>query len=156
MCLLLYNALSSLLISQNCKKLSSLTHWGRVMHICNSELTIIGLDNGFSPSRPQANIWLNAGILLIRPLGANFNEIVIEIHTFSFKKILLKMFSGKWRAFCLGHTVLKRVLYAVSSIFSGLKGMQHPNIIQYARYRYMDEWSDNMAMLYIDLVNSCL
>ena len=66
------------------------------------------------------------------------------------------MFSGKWRAFCLGHTVLKRVLYAVSSIFSGLKGMQHPNIIQYARYRYMDEWSDNMALLYIDLVNSCL
>ena len=40
-------------------------------------------------------------------LGTNVNEILIKIHTFSFKKIHLKMSSGKWRPFCLGLKVLK-------------------------------------------------
>ena len=39
-------------------------------------------------------------------LGTNFNEIVIEINIISFKKINLKMSSGKWRPFCLGLNVL--------------------------------------------------
>ena len=64
-----------------------LTHWGRVMHICVSKLTIIGSDNGLSPGRRQAIIWTNAGILLIGPLGTNFNDISIKIHIFSFNKI---------------------------------------------------------------------
>ena len=68
-----------------------LTHWGRVMHICVSELTNIGSDNFLSPGRCQAIIWTNAGILLIGPLGTKFNEILIEIHTFSFKKMHFKM-----------------------------------------------------------------
>ena len=80
----------------------SLTHWGRVTHICVGNLTIIGSDNGTSPGRRQAIIWNNAGILLIGPLGANFSEILIEIHAFSFTKMLLKMSSGKWRPFCHG------------------------------------------------------
>ena len=84
----------------------SLTHWGRVMHICVSELTIIGSDNGLSPGRRQAIIWTIAGILWIGPLGTNFNEILIEIYTFSFRKMHLKMSSGKWRPFCLGLNVL--------------------------------------------------
>ena len=67
-----------------------LTHWGRVTHICVGNLTIIGSDNGLSSGRRQAIIWTNAGILLIGPLGTNFNEILIEIHTFSFKKMHLK------------------------------------------------------------------
>ena len=65
----------------------SLTQWGRETHICVGKLTTIASDNGLSPSRRQAIIWINAGILLIRPLGTNFSEILIEIHTFSFKKI---------------------------------------------------------------------
>ena len=83
-----------------------LTHWGRVTHICVSTQTIIGSDNGLSPGRRQAIIWTSAGILLIGPLGANFNEIVIEIDTFSFKKMHLKMSSGIWGPFCLGLHVL--------------------------------------------------
>ena len=51
-----------------------LTHWGRVTHICVGNLTIIGSDNGLSPGRRQAIILTNAGILLIGPLGTNFNE----------------------------------------------------------------------------------
>ena len=60
-----------------------LTHWGRVTHICIGKLINIGSDNGLSPGRRQAIIWTNVGILLIRPLGTNFSEIVIEIQTFS-------------------------------------------------------------------------
>ena len=83
-----------------------LTHWGRVTHICVSELPIIGSDNGMSPGRRQAINWTNGGILLIRTLGINFSEILSEIHAFSFKKMHLKMSSGKWRPFCLGLNVL--------------------------------------------------
>ena len=69
-----------------------LTHWGWVRHICISKLTTIGSDNGLLTGRRQAIIWINAGIMLIGPLGTNFSEILI--HTFSFKKMHLKMLSG--------------------------------------------------------------
>ena len=85
----------------------SLTHWGRVTYICVSKLTIIVSDNGLSPGRRQAIICTNAGMLLIGPLGTNFNETSIEIHTFSLKIIHLKISSGKWRPFCLGLNVLR-------------------------------------------------
>ena len=49
------------------------------MHIGVNKQTIVGSDNGLSPGRRQAIIWTNAGILLIRPLGTNFSEILIEI-----------------------------------------------------------------------------
>ena len=90
---------------------SVLTHWGRVTHICVSKLTIIGSDNVLSPGRRQAIIWTNAGILLIWTLGTNFSETLSEIHAFSFKKMHLKMSSGKWRPSCLGFNVLKNILY---------------------------------------------
>ena len=80
-----------------------LTHWGRVTHMCVGKIIIIGSDNGLSPERRQAIIWTNAGILLIGPLGTNFNEILVEIQTFSLKKIRLKMSSTK---FLLGLNVL--------------------------------------------------
>ena len=75
-------------------------------HICVGKLTIIGSDNGLAPGRRQAIIWINAGILLIGPLGTNFSEISIEILTFSFTKMRLKVSSAKWRPFCLGLNVL--------------------------------------------------
>ena len=80
--------------SQFCKQYFQML-WGRMTHTCVSKLTIIGSDNGLSPGRRQAIIWPNAGILLIGPLGTNFNEILIEIYTFSFKKTHFEMFSGK-------------------------------------------------------------
>ena len=85
-----------------------LTHWGRVTHICVSKLTIIGSDNGLSPDLRQAIIWTNSGILLIGPLGTNFNEISIEILTVSFKEMRLKVSSAKRRPFCLCLNVLIR------------------------------------------------
>ena len=90
-----------------------LTHWGRVTHICVGILTIIGSDDGLSPGRRQAIIWTNVGILLIRPLGTSFSEILIGIYTFSFKKMLLKTSSAKWRPFCLGLNVLIQLTLAL-------------------------------------------
>ena len=75
-----------------------LTHWGRVTHICIGNLTIIGSDNGLSLGRRQAITWTNVWILVIGPLGTNFSEVLIEIFTFSFKKIHLKMSSRKMSA----------------------------------------------------------
>ena len=75
-------------------------------HICVGKLTIIGSDNRLSPGRRQAIIRTNAGILLIGTLGTNLSEILSEIHTFSFKKMHLKMSSGKYRPFCLGLNVI--------------------------------------------------
>ena len=78
----------------------ALTQWSWVTHICVSELTIIGSENGLAPGRRQAIISIDPEILLIGLLGANFSEILIEIHIFSFKKIHMNTF-GKWRTFCL-------------------------------------------------------
>ena len=75
-------------------------------HICVNNLTNIGSVNGLSPGRRQAITWINAGILLVVPLGTNFSEISIEIPTFSFKKMRLKVSSAKWRPFCLSLNVL--------------------------------------------------
>ena len=68
--------------------------------------TIIGSDNGLLPGWHQAIIWTNAGVLLTGLLGTNLSEILIEIYTFSFKKMHLKMLLGKWQPFCLGLNVL--------------------------------------------------
>ena len=81
------------------KHFVQLTHWGRATHICVGKLTTIGSDNGLWPGRRQAIIGTIAGILLIRPLGTKFSEILIRIQTFSFKKMHLKMLSAKWRPF---------------------------------------------------------
>ena len=78
-----------------------LTHWSRITQICVSKQTIIASDNGWLPMRRQAIIWYYAGILLIGPLGTNFNEFLIEIYIFWFKKMCLKTSSAKW-PFCLG------------------------------------------------------
>ena len=53
----------------------------------------------------QAIIWTNDGIFVIGPLVINFSEILIEINTFSFNKMHLKMLSAKWRLFRLGLNV---------------------------------------------------
>ena len=74
---------------------NTLTHWGRVTHIYVSKLSIIRSENGLSPDQRQAIIWTNKRILLIGTLGTNFNEILIENHTFSFKNTHLKMSSAK-------------------------------------------------------------
>ena len=81
------------------------THWGRMMHIhvCVSKLSIISSDDGLSPSRRQAIIWTNAGLLLIGPkLQWNLNQIsYIFIQENAFENVVWKMPS-----ICLGLNVL--------------------------------------------------
>ena len=62
----------------------TLTHWGRVTHICVSEFTTIGSDNGLSPGQRQAIIQTNAGILSIWPLGTYFSEILLNRNSYVF------------------------------------------------------------------------
>ena len=97
-----------------------LTHWGRVTHICVSDLTSIGADNGLSPCRRQAIIRTNAGLLWIEPLGTNFSKILIEIQIFSFKKMRLKVSSAKRRPFCLGLNVLTWRVFPCRDIMSSV------------------------------------
>ena len=52
-------------------------------------------DNGLSPIRHQAIIRTNAGIVLVEHFGTNFCEILIEILSFSFTKMRLKVSSAK-------------------------------------------------------------
>ena len=80
-----------------------------ITHICIGNLASHGPDNGLSPGRRQAIIWTDLGILLIGPLGTNFSEILIDIYTFSFTKMHLKMSSAKWHPFCLGLNVLSKM-----------------------------------------------
>ena len=93
---------------------ASLTQWGRVTRICVNKLTIIGSDNGFSSDWRQDIIWTNAGILLIWPLETTFSDISIKIHIFSFRKMRLKISSGKWRPFCFGLDMLMYIILAPS------------------------------------------
>ena len=58
-----------------------------MMHTCVGNLTIFGSNNDLSPGRRQAFSWTNGGLLLIGTSGANFIEILTEIHTSSLKKM---------------------------------------------------------------------
>ena len=66
------------------------------------------------------------------PLGTIFSEILIEIPTFSFKKMHLKMSSAKWRLFCLGFNVLKEGL-GVTWISLFCQDVTHPCQFQSVR-----------------------
>ena len=67
---------------------------------------IIGSDNGLSPVRRQAITWTDDDLLFIRPSGTNISENLIEIHTFPFKKMHLKM-SAEVGPSCLSLNMLK-------------------------------------------------
>ena len=82
------------------------------IYICVVNLTIIVSDNGLSPGRHQAIIWTIAGILLIEYLGTKFSDILIEIHTFSLRKM---QFVKRW-PFCLGISMLSGICVLVLPI----------------------------------------
>ena len=85
-----------------------LTQWGRVTHICVSNLTIIGSDNGLSHGRCLAIIWTNAGILLIEPLGTNLSaiSIVVCILENAFENVVCDMAAILSRPQCVYYVVL--------------------------------------------------
>ena len=78
-----------------------LTHWGRVCIYASVNWVIIGSGNGLSPLRHEATTWLNAKIIVNWNPETKFTHILIEIETFPFKKMHLKMSSAKCWQFCL-------------------------------------------------------
>ena len=85
-----------------------LTHWGRVMHICVGNLTTIRSDNGLSPGRRQAIIRTKCWNIVNSNLRNKFQWNLKRNSLFSFKKMHLKMSSGKWQPFCLSLNVLNQ------------------------------------------------
>ena len=77
-----------------------LTHCGRVTHIWSVNLSSLVhiTDCRLVGAKP---LWTNDAKLSIWPLGTNFNEISIELHIFSFKKMHLKILSSTCQPFCL-------------------------------------------------------
>ena len=70
-------------------------------------MTIVS-NNGLSLERCQAIIWTNVSILPIGPLGTSFNEILIEMQSFSLNKLFWKILSAKCQPFCFGLIVLRK------------------------------------------------
>ena len=78
---------------------------------CSKQLVlwvIIGSSNGLAPVRRQTITWINHDSLSIEPSGTNFNEILMEIQTFSLKNMRLKRPSVK----NVDHLVSPSVCYA--------------------------------------------
>ena len=122
-------------------------------HICLGKPPIIGSDNDLSPGRRQAIIWTSAGIVLIRPLGTNFSQILIGIQPFSFQKMYLKMLPVKWRPFCLGLNVLTLYMGAMpkwaNQISKSKKGITPLSCISHPLV-----WTQNYDIKYT-CVNYC-
>ena len=102
-------------------------------HICVSKITIIGSDDGLSAGRRQAIIWTNDGIILIGYLGANFTVILIEIYTFAFKKIHMKMSSAKRRPYYPGLNVLS-IRYLSCFLHRSFFFCQHDDVIKWKHF----------------------
>ena len=96
-----------------------LTHWGPVIHIYVGKLIISGSGNGMSSGQCEAIIWTNAGILLIAPLGTNFNETLIKIHIFPSSASPVY---SQWGAITLPSSILfYDILYSTSVTERGHK-----------------------------------
>ena len=82
---------------------TNLTHWGRMTHFAsiNQPSLVQIMACHLVGAKPLSEPMLE--LLLIGNSETNFSEIVSEIHTFSFKKMHLKISSTKWLAFRLGH-----------------------------------------------------
>ena len=125
-------------------------------HICVGKLTIIGSDNGLSLERRQAIIWTNAGILLIGPLGTKFSEILIEVQTFSLKKIRLKMSSAKCCSFRLGLNVTRGLLHPIGiafrcGLFEWIKILVTMGLLDTGLLCSKEEYSSKFSRFYICL-----
>ena len=104
-----------------------------VPHICVSELGSISSDNGLSPHRRQALVWVNAGILLIWPLGVNLTLGIrlqqhshknskLFIHQNAFENVVWEMVAilsrGRWvtAIYCDAHIQSKTCITTFSAV----------------------------------------
>ena len=97
----------------------SLTWWREKGRAFNSSPRVPQICLRESPIWPQAIIGTNAWLLSIRPWGTNFSEILIQMQTFSFGKMRLKMSSAKWRPFCPGGDELSETVEYIARKYVG-------------------------------------
>ena len=103
-------------IAESRWEMQYLTHWGRVMHICVSKLTITGPDNGLSaPSHYLNQYWNIVNSNLRNKLQWNFNRKPY----ISFRKVHFNMTSAKWPPCCRGLNVFN-VMFCISDQYSTL------------------------------------
>ena len=96
---------SELTIIGSCNGLSSGHQsllWAKWCQMTQEMLVNNGSDKDLSPVLHQTITCTNTDLLYSGPPATNFSEISIKILQFSFKKMNLKMSSGKWRPFCPG------------------------------------------------------
>ena len=121
-----------------------LTHWDWVIHICIGNLTIIGSDIGLVPTRGHAIIWIDAGILLIEPLGTNFNRIWIKIKCTGHKNGNHSPFKhcpwAQWPKFISRHSLQHTLehFFSHSYLWFSLWFHQSDTIIQNSSYILQD------------------
>ena len=109
----------------------TLSHWGRVTHICFGKLTIIGSDNGLSPHRRKAIISTNAVNWTLKKLQWNCNRnsnIFIEENTFD--NVVCKMLSISSQPQCVNEHPYGNSVTRPAFI-----------LVVYNTYRYLDIYS---------------
>ena len=95
----------------------TLTHWGRVTHICVGKLTIIGSDNGLSPGRRQAisrtmQCWDIVNWNLRNKLQWNLKRnSYIFIQENAFENVVWKMAAILSRPQCVNEQILTNVSF---------------------------------------------
>ena len=70
----------------------------------------------------------NARLLLIKPLGTNFNEIRNQIQQIPLKKMHSEMLSAKWQSFSFGINVYHKTSN-ISRTLVGNKIVDHSDVV---------------------------
>ena len=94
------------------------THWGR-----ETQLTIIGSDNGLSPGRHQAILWTNAGIL--NPYEQNSVKSLSKFINFHSRKCIWKC-----RLRNGGHFVSASLCFTWCSTFKTFKNVSAQSVLR--------------------------
>ena len=118
----------------NCRSwyLFSLTHWGRLTHICVSKPAIIVSDNTHWFSHHLDQCWN----MFDGAMGTSFSEILIKIYTFLLNKIHLKMSSAKsWVFFS-----------ASMSWMVNVKSQYQPNVKKYLLHKTLYYIPNNLPI----------
>ena len=85
-----------------------------------------------------------------RPFGTSCSEILIEIHIYQLKKMLLQMLSGNWRPFCLS-LVLTGITVNNSKTDWGLSA-----VVCYLLFLSMTEFTCSVSLISMNHELSCL
>ena len=87
----------------------TLIHWGQVMHICVSKLRHHWLRQWLLACLAPNHYFDQCWLVVISPSRTYLNEILLDIQSFIFKKMHLKMLCAKWQPSCPGLKMLASI-----------------------------------------------